>query len=164
MAHQLVKKATIQPHTNVVRLSLLLTCCWSDADCVFRCMGVRFRPTALWWQLAVKTLHSASPILPRRQLCTLCSVMVKYVPIYPFFSDHLVKLYGGIAWSPDGTRLVAVTTGGSVIQVTNNNAHSTVYKMVKVVCIVLVALSLLIFCLVVWMRIQSSWDRCCRWS
>ena len=98
---------------------------------------------ALWWQLAVMTLHSASPILPRRQLCTLCSVMVKYVPIYPFFSDHLVKLYGGIAWSPDGTRLVAVTYSGSVIQVTNNNAHLTVYKNNNQVCIMFAALPLL---------------------
>ena len=88
--------------------------------------------------------------------------MVVYVPIYCFFSDYLVKLYGGIAWSPDGTRLVAVTKGGNVIQVTNNKAHSTVYKINKPVCIVLAALSLLIPCLVAWMRIQSPWDRCRR--
>ena len=78
--------------------------------------------------------------------------MVLYVPIYPLFSDHLVKLYGGMAWSPDGTRLVAVTESGSVIQVTNNNAHSTVYKINIHVCIMFAALSLLIPCLVVWMR------------
>ena len=89
--------------------------------------------------------------------------MVKYVPIYCFFSDYLVKLYGGIAWSPDGTRLVAVTYSGSVIQVTNNKAHSTVYKINTGVCIMFAALSLLIPCLVVWMRIQSQWDRCRRW-
>ena len=163
MANQLVKKATIKPHTSFVRLSLLFMCCWSDTDCVCRCMGVRFRPTALWWQLAVMTSHSASPTLPRRQKCTLRSVMVKYVPIYCFFSDHLVKLYGGIAWSPDGTRLVAVTYSGSVIQVTNNKAHSTVYKINTPVCIMFAALSLLIPCLVVGMRIQSPWDRCRRW-
>ena len=89
--------------------------------------------------------------------------MVKYVPIYCFFSDYLVKLYGGIAWSPDGTRLVGVTNSGSVIQVTNNNAHSTVYKINKRVRIMFAALSLLISCLVAWMRIQSQWDRCRRW-
>ena len=43
------------------------------------------------------------------------------------------KVYG-VAWSPDGTRLVAVTGyigvngGGTVIEVTNNNAHSAVYE------------------------------------
>ena len=36
MAHQLVKKAAIQPHTSSVCLSLLLMCCWSDTDCVCR--------------------------------------------------------------------------------------------------------------------------------
>jgi len=34
-----------------------------------------------------------------------------------------------VAWSPDGKRLAAVTRSGRVIQVTNNNAHSTVYTM-----------------------------------
>ena len=33
-----------------------------------------------------------------------------------------------VAWSVDGTRLVAVTEDGRVVQVTNNNSHSTVYK------------------------------------
>jgi len=70
--------------------------------------------------------------------------MVVYVPIYCFFSDHLVKVYGGIAWSPDGTHLVAVTNSGSVIQVTNSNSHSTVYKINTAVCIMFAALSLLI--------------------
>ena len=72
-------------------------------------------------------------------------------------------MYGGIAWSPDGTRLVAVTSSGSVIQVTNNNAHSTAYKINTLVCIMFAALSLLIYALVVWMRVQSQWDRCRRW-
>ena len=84
MAHQLVKKATIGLHTYSVRRSLLLMCCWSDADCVCRCIRVRFPPTALWWQLAVMTIHSASSILPHRQRCTLRSVMILYVPICPF--------------------------------------------------------------------------------
>jgi len=38
-----------------------------------------------------------------------------------------------VAWSVDGTRLVAVTEDGRVIVVTNNNAHSTVYKINQVV-------------------------------
>ena len=68
-----------------------------------------------------------------------------------------------VVWLPDGKRLVAVTAGGSVVRVKNNNLHSTVHKNSNGVCIVLVALSLLIPCLVVWMRIQSQWDRCRRW-
>ena len=72
-----------------------------------------------------------------------------------------------VAWSPDGTRLVAVTANehdGSVIQVTNNNAHSTVCKNNQSVRIMAAALSLLIIpCLVGWMRVQSQWDPCRRW-
>ena len=75
----------------------------------------------------------------------------------------------GVAWSPDGTRLAVISSVveeeeyGSVIEVTNNNAHSTVYGINTYVCIMFAALSLLIYALVVWMRVQSQWDRCRRW-
>ena len=36
MAHPLVKKAAIKPHTGGVRLSLLLMCSWSDDARDFR--------------------------------------------------------------------------------------------------------------------------------
>ena len=68
-----------------------------------------------------------------------------------------------VAWSPDGTRLVAVTFIGTVVEVRNNKAHLTVYKCNASVCIVLAACSLLIPCLVVWMRVQPQWDPCRRW-
>ena len=44
-----------------------------------------------------------------------------------------------VAWSPDGTRLIAVTRSGSVIQVTGNNAHSTVYKINTAVRLITIA-------------------------
>ena len=59
-----------------------------------------------------------------------------------------------VVWLLDGTRLVAVTEDGSVILVTNNNAHETVYKANTAVRTLFAFLSLLIPCLVVWMRIQ----------
>ena len=68
-----------------------------------------------------------------------------------------------VAWSPDGTRLVGVTWSGEVIQVTDNNAHSTVYKIDKPVCIMLAAPFFTYCCLVEWMRVQSSRDPCRRW-
>ena len=53
-----------------------------------------------------------------------------------------------MAWSPDGTRLVAVTGGlvfgsGHVIEVTINKSHSTVYTNDAVVCNLLAILSML---------------------
>ena len=49
----------------------------------------------------------------------------------------------GVAWSPvlspDGTSLIAVTPSGSVVLVTNSNAHSTVYQVDKAVCIIIFA-------------------------
>ena len=42
-------------------------------------------------------------------------------------SDRLVKIYS-VAWSPDASRLVSTTRHGFVIQVTNNDLHSSVYK------------------------------------
>ena len=59
-----------------------------------------------------------------------------------FVSDHhdSCKVWG-VAWSPDGTRLVAVTASGSVIQVTKNYAHPTVYKIDEAVWITFVALA-----------------------
>jgi len=50
-----------------------------------------------------------------------------------FFSNCPVKVYD-VTWSPNGDRLVAVTWGGNVIQVTNNTAHSTVFNNSRAVC------------------------------
>ena len=167
MGQRLVKVATLQSHTNAVRCCLNLIVMLgrsSDAHFVCRCLRVRFPPTAHWWQQAVMTSHSASPILPRRQRCTLRRVMIMYLPviIVLVWSDCRVQVFR-VAWSPDGQRLVAVTTSGSVVQVTNSSSHSTVYKGDTAVCTIFSLSLSLIPCLVVWMRIQSSWDRCRRW-
>ena len=66
---------------------------------------------------------------------------MKYVPCVLSYSNTIKVRC--VAWSPDGTHLIAVTTGGSVIEVTNNNAHSTVYKINKGLRIMLTARSLL---------------------
>ena len=63
------------------RRMLLMQRCYG----VFRRGGVRFLPTALWWQLEVKTRHSASPTLPRRQRCTLCGAIILYAACRPLF-------------------------------------------------------------------------------
>ena len=55
-----------------------------------------------------------------------------------FCSDHLVKV-NAVAWSPDGTRLVAVRNEGFVNQVANNNALSNVYRANVDVCITFAA-------------------------
>ena len=81
---------------------------------------------------------------------------------YVFVLTIVLKVCG-MAWSPDSKSLIAVTRQGCVIQITNNNAHSTVYKNIYSVCSMLAAISLLISCLVEWMRVQSQWDPCCRW-
>ena len=52
-----------------------------------------------------------------------------------------------VAWSPDGTRLVATVNidgvpsdvKGVVIEITNNNSHSIVYQTNIYVCIMLAA-------------------------
>ena len=103
---------------------------------------MRFPPTANFWQQAVVTSHSASSILPLRQRSTLCSVTSLYVRVVSSSSCVLINTRKvlDVAWSPDGTRLVALTMGfsgerkgfyGIIIEVTNNNAHSTVYKTNK---------------------------------
>ena len=54
------------------------------------------------------------------------------VRLFSLVLTSMFKVYG-VAWSTDGTRLVAVTINrsdntGSVVQVTSNKSHSIVYK------------------------------------
>ena len=128
---------------------------------------MRFLLTAHWWRLAVVTSHSASPILPHRKKSTQLSAIIRYVPAtyFPTFlsrSDTTTIKVARVEWSPDGKRLVAVTSFGHVIQVTNSNAHSTVSMTGSGVRFMFVALPLLIPCPGVWLCVQSQWDPCCR--
>ena len=85
MAHQMVIKTTIKPHLSNVRLYLTARkCCCLDTGRDFRCMRVRFPPTAPCWPLVVLTRHSASPILPQRQRCTLFSAVSMCEFLFPF--------------------------------------------------------------------------------
>ena len=63
--------------------------------------------------------------------------------LFCFDFDNDMQVWN-VAWSLDGTRLVAGTDEGRVIQVTNNNEHETVYFANSSVRTLFVALSLLI--------------------
>ena len=176
---KLVKKAVFKPSedfvryqslplVNVVNLTLLVTSCFQPMP-DFSVLKIVISPDGTL--LAICSHQQFISILDIATQATVYTANTgrgNYVRtcLSSFVLTITFKLKD-IAWSPDGTRLVGVTDDGDVIVVTNNNAHSTVYKKdydeavchhdCRSQCL------LIIPCLVVWMRVQSQWDPCRRW-
>ena len=85
-------------------------------------------------------------------------------------SHHQFLKVNGVAWSPDGERLVAVTgiatnRASSIVIVTNHNSQRRLDNINAAVRMVFADVFLLTpepASPAPWMRVQSSWDPC-RW-